>query len=289
MKESKSTSVGWSVSVTPKVGKFLKAGISGGWSENWSTAYGRTWTVRLEEGQCGYFTFVPVKKEVRTWPGPPDSPPWYDFYCDKGKDAAEHRGNICIDELWMISSGSGKLIPDGAIIFVYTDCQTRQPLPMDKQDPIYSSPGVALDGKTIDSIQQAWVWNSCEIVDIEGSGDRRLIMRGSGFRDENIGEDGTALTRDVVSKCDVYSIMGAHTTKDVKFHFYERGKPDYSPKDQGAAWEYTATVHPMTDPGCIGKMLMDIGATRKDKCIGETAHPEERGVKRDTKKHSWVA
>ncbi|CAI0644814.1 unnamed protein product, partial [Colletotrichum noveboracense] len=294
-----STSVGWSVSVTPKVGKLFKAGLSGGWSESWSTAYGRTWTVKLDKGQCGYFTFVPVRKVVcllsgtlsmcversMSFPGPPHFKAW----CDKGKDETEHQGNACIDELWLINGESGKQVPDGAIIFVYTDCRTREPLPMDKQDPIYSSPGVALDGKTIDSIQQAWVWNSCEIVNIEGSGDKKLIIRGSGFPDEKIGENGDALTRDVLKKCDVYVGMGAYLPKDVKFNFYARGKPDDSPKDRGATWQYTAIVHPNTRPGCIGEFLVDIGFPRQDRCIGEAVLREKRGVEGDVKQHSWVA
>lgn len=62
--ESKSRTISLDASFSPKIGKALKLGVSGsfGWSE--SEAYARSYSIDLEKGECGYFTFVPVTKEV---------------------------------------------------------------------------------------------------------------------------------------------------------------------------------------------------------------------------------
>jgi hypothetical protein len=49
--------------------------------------------------------------------------------------------NYCVDALRQYPDGT----VDGETIFVYTDCMTRLPLPMDQQTSIYGLPGVALD------------------------------------------------------------------------------------------------------------------------------------------------
>ena len=43
--------------------------------------------------------------------------------------------NYCAPGIWLDSNGD----PDGVIIFVYTDCLTRQPLGPEFQDPVYNS------------------------------------------------------------------------------------------------------------------------------------------------------
>lgn len=63
--ESDSTSYSFSFSVSPKVGKALKVGISGGYSYSYATARGRSWSFQPGKGVCGYFTFVPIRKN--TW------------------------------------------------------------------------------------------------------------------------------------------------------------------------------------------------------------------------------
>ena len=49
--------------------------------------------------------------------------------------------DYCVDGLRQSPDGT----VDGETIFVYTDCTTRLPLPMDQQTSIYGLPGVALD------------------------------------------------------------------------------------------------------------------------------------------------
>lgn len=65
--ESSSTSWNWGVSFTPKIGKALKVGVSGSYGQSYGQTTGRSWSFQPEPYQCGYFTFVPVRKV--TWYG----------------------------------------------------------------------------------------------------------------------------------------------------------------------------------------------------------------------------
>lgn len=62
--ESDSTSWDWGIGFSPKIGKLLKIGISGNYGESRGTSTGRSWSFKPELGQCGYFSFVPIKKTV---------------------------------------------------------------------------------------------------------------------------------------------------------------------------------------------------------------------------------
>ncbi len=42
----------------------LRAGISGGFNQAQQTAFARTFQIKLNDNECGYFTFVPVAKDV---------------------------------------------------------------------------------------------------------------------------------------------------------------------------------------------------------------------------------
>lgn len=42
----------------------LKVGISGGFSQARQTAFARAFSIKLNDNECGYFTFVPVAKDV---------------------------------------------------------------------------------------------------------------------------------------------------------------------------------------------------------------------------------
>ncbi|KAL8787177.1 MAG: hypothetical protein Q9213_002393 [Squamulea squamosa] len=53
-------------------------------------------------------------------------------------------------------SEGAKNIPRGDTIFVRTDCGTRLPLPMDKQDPAYNHPGVPLDRGDYEAVSATW-------------------------------------------------------------------------------------------------------------------------------------
>lgn len=53
--------------------------------------------------------------------------------------------NVCSAQAWRSADGSEVI---GTTVFVWTDCGTNERLPMDKQDPAYQHPGVALPQST---------------------------------------------------------------------------------------------------------------------------------------------
>lgn len=62
LKDTASTSWDWGVVFTPKMGNTFEVGISGGYGKTTGMAAGHMWTFQPMLGQCGYFTFVPIKK-----------------------------------------------------------------------------------------------------------------------------------------------------------------------------------------------------------------------------------
>jgi hypothetical protein len=59
--------------------------------------------------------------------------------------------DYCVDDLRLNPDGT----VDGTTIFVYTDCATRLPLPMNQQTSrVYRIPGVALDSEEISILSQ---------------------------------------------------------------------------------------------------------------------------------------
>ncbi|GKT93498.1 hypothetical protein Ct61P_11348 [Colletotrichum tofieldiae] len=247
MTETDSVNSGWTVGVGAKVQfwKALKIGVTGGWHHSWGTTKGKKWDVDLKEGECGYFTFVPVKKVV-----------WNFQYCD--------------NQLWTIKDHNNPKdvqteIPDGTIIFVYTDCLTRLPLPMSKQDPVYRAPGVALNHDILDSIQEGWVWNTCYLWDMGVKDQLSLYIHGSGFKDSMIGPKGYKLI-ERVSHC-VRASEGV--MKDVEFAWFYSGYPGDDAKRTGAVWVFMADVPNNIRPGCLGEAIMELGGTTMDNCVGD--------------------
>ena len=57
--------VGWSVNISPKVEAALKVGVSGSYTKSTADAVARSFSIKLDNKKCGYFTFVPVIKS--TW------------------------------------------------------------------------------------------------------------------------------------------------------------------------------------------------------------------------------
>lgn len=60
--------------------------------------------------------------------------------------------NYCAGQLWKNSDGT----VDSETIFVKTDCNNRQPLPVDQQDAIYQKPGVPIDHGLYIAFADAW-------------------------------------------------------------------------------------------------------------------------------------
>jgi hypothetical protein len=86
----------------------------------------------------------------------------------------------------------------GVNIFVFTDCVTMEPLPMDKQDAIYRQPGVALPRAAVASMMKSWVEIDCEYQAYGSAQDTTtLIIHGKGIQLPN---EGAAL-RDQLKLC----------------------------------------------------------------------------------------
>ncbi|GKT45416.1 uncharacterized protein ColSpa_05597 [Colletotrichum spaethianum] len=267
MTKTESVSSGWNVGVSAKIQfwKALKIGVTGGWHHSWGTARAKKWDVDLKEGQCGYFTFVPVKKVVCGGITEPSWQPNFDW--DGCNYSPPKNSEYCDNQLWTIkdSKNSKEEVPDGTIIFVYTDCLTRLPLPMSEQDPVYRAPGVALSHDVLDSIQQGWVWNTCYMWRMGVEGYLGLYIHGSGFKDSMIGPEGTHL-RERINHC-VRAAEGV--IRDVKFEWYENGYPGDDAKVMGAAWLFMADVPENIRPGCIGDAIMELGGTTMHNCVGD--------------------
>lgn len=104
--------------------------------------------------------------------------------------------NFCVPEPWRVNNQ-----PDGAVIFVYTDCLTRQPLGPEHQDPVYNMPGVPLDRGTLSVLQQGWVENTCEVeqLKVDGGHSHGFLIKGRGFADQLLGEEGEKLRQKLES------------------------------------------------------------------------------------------
>ncbi|GJD00325.1 hypothetical protein ColKHC_09150 [Colletotrichum higginsianum] len=233
MAETDIVNLGWNVgrNTTVNTLKALKDGISGGWDHSYGTAKGKKWDVDLME------------------------------------DPKNHRQ--CDDQLWTIKAKNANgtahaEITDGTILFVYTDCLTRLPLSMDKQDPVYRAPGVALSPKALDTIQQGWVWNTCYLWNMGIKGQLSLYIHGSGFKDSMIGPKGQKLI-DRVRSC-VKASKG--TMNNIEFVWYHSGYPGDDAKITGAMWVFMADVPDTIKPGCLGEAIIELGGATTDKCVG---------------------
>ena len=57
--------VTFSVPATVKFTDALSVGITGGYTQTWSQAFAQAKSITLSEGECGYWTFLPIIKD--TW------------------------------------------------------------------------------------------------------------------------------------------------------------------------------------------------------------------------------
>ncbi|KAK3172292.1 hypothetical protein OEA41_005613 [Lepraria neglecta] len=106
-------------------------------------------SVNLPDGQCGYFTFLPILHDS----------------CGSFSEGTrldvpinhcinyQTTGNVCTQQPYR--SGDGSLVL-GDTIFVKTDCGTRARLPMDQQDPAYQHDGVAAPTSVYDTFSTTY-------------------------------------------------------------------------------------------------------------------------------------
>jgi hypothetical protein len=129
----------------------------------------------------------------------------------------ENIGNFCGSQARKNSDGSA----DGDTIFVRTDCQTREALPADRQDPIYRNPGVPLDRGALANILQSWQIDSCD-VSYEVLFDK-FEIRGKAWDDNELGRNGEGLLKQVGGCGAVTDWSFEWTPNDVKYEWYASG------------------------------------------------------------------
>lgn len=62
--QTQQVAITWSAQLSGKFLEAFGAGVSGGWSQATVTAQAKSYQIKLDQGQCGYFTFVPIAKGV---------------------------------------------------------------------------------------------------------------------------------------------------------------------------------------------------------------------------------
>lgn len=62
--DTTSLTITWTGTATVQQLEGLSIGVSGSYSHSSATANARTYAINLPAGSCGYFTFVPVRKDV---------------------------------------------------------------------------------------------------------------------------------------------------------------------------------------------------------------------------------
>ncbi|KAF1988733.1 hypothetical protein K402DRAFT_452501 [Aulographum hederae CBS 113979] len=126
--------------------KVLSLGISGGLSVASAMMHSTAFQVHLNPNECGYFTMLPIVKEVCGTLTEWGIDRVEQEYCggdwmQPGVQPANDWANYCVQEP---KSPEGKLDTD--TIFVRTDCVTREPLELQFQDQLFQAhPELLLD------------------------------------------------------------------------------------------------------------------------------------------------
>ncbi|KAH7084167.1 hypothetical protein FB567DRAFT_580786 [Paraphoma chrysanthemicola] len=128
-----------------KLTEIFTAGITGSISSTTSTAKAIAKAVKLEQNECGYFTWIPILREsCGTFTGEGDfkdiAPGHPEGLCYDGKLVEP---NTCVTVPNAVKGTKGD--PWGITTLVRVDCRTHEPLPAEFQDPAYNNPGVPLD------------------------------------------------------------------------------------------------------------------------------------------------
>ncbi|KAK7948458.1 uncharacterized protein PG986_009344 [Apiospora aurea] len=247
LSEGKSTSWSWNFGFSPKVGKAIKLGVSGGYSQSYGTSQGRSWSIDLQKGECGYFTFVPARKTACGTLSQ-STPVWIDGVWTCAPHVVNTE-NYCAPGIWYDSAGD----PDGVIIFVRINCLTREPLGPEYQDDIYNMPGVPLDRGTLATTLQSWVDDTCSASLVSNNADgtqtAAFEIHGKGFSDSQLGDNGANLNAGLTS-CGTLASWVFNWT------------PDNGTYD----WAATGQVTGASVKGCIGDAVVAAGGSTKSNC-----------------------
>lgn len=129
---------------------------------------------------------------------------------------------------------------DGDTIFVRTNCATREPLPLDKQDPVYQKPGVPLDrGQVASILSKGSQKNTCDYSYKFFFGEFEL--RGKAWTDNQLGNNGENLLNKL-RECGVVS--------EWKF--------EWTPNDPNFEW-YSYGRLPIGNKNCVGDKVTAVG------------------------------
>ncbi|CAN8101555.1 unnamed protein product [Discula destructiva] len=203
------------------MGKAIKVGVSGSYGQSKGTSTGHSWSFQPSPGQCGYFSFVPVKK---TSCGVFSESRYIDSPDRCSLDI--YTSNICVSQVWNVAQYDGKSGPDGTVIFVNTDCDTRRPLDDEHQDPIYRHPEVPLDRGVSVGIQESWFSNStCSVIpyaeaDKLGDNTYAIEIFGTGMLYDSIGLNGSVLIDSIYASCSANSTSQG-STGSYSFTWYQ--------------------------------------------------------------------
>ncbi|KAI5921408.1 hypothetical protein F4810DRAFT_678876 [Camillea tinctor] len=138
--------------------------------------------------------------------------------------------------------------PKGVVLFVRTDCVTREPLGPEFQDPVYNEPDVALPRGAVAALQQSWVVNTCYAEPRDNG--YHFDIRGRGFADGDLGPDGEKL-HDALNQCGGGDVSG--------WAF------EWTPADGMYDW-YASGVVPGESKVCIGQAIVAHGGVTADRC-----------------------
>ncbi|KAM0814443.1 hypothetical protein AB5N19_00233 [Seiridium cardinale] len=240
--ETSSTSWAAQAQIPSKWTEAFGFGVTGSLTWTDIQAIARLVSIKLDKGQCGYFTFVPVIKTVcgsisETPIGILANIPW----CTSPVTTT---GNVCDGAPWKNSDGS----VDGETIFVRTDCGDRSPLPADEQDPVYQKPGVALDRGSITAMIDSWEEDSCDVA--YQFWDDFFEVRGKDTGDNDLGDGGVNLKNAIGGCGAVTSWTFDYTPDDVKYQWYASGKL------------------PIGTKSCVGSKLQGFGLPSAGSCTG---------------------
>lgn len=136
-------------SIGGTIAKVINIGVTGGYSQASTVTQTRTTSVNLKDGQCGYFTYLPILHDScgslteSTYIGGPE-------IC---MDPSKTTPNFCSTQPYRSADGTQVL---GDTVFVYTDCSNHQRLPMEQQDPAYNHPGVPQPQSDFTTFSQNW-------------------------------------------------------------------------------------------------------------------------------------
>lgn len=159
---------------------------------------------------------------------------------------AKNTENFCVPEVWTVNNN-----PDGAVIFVFTDCLTRAPLGPEYQDPVYNMPGVALDRGQLTTLQKGWVENTCDAqrLDTDDGDSWGFSIQGRGFADAILGPNGEALKS---------KLLACGTLVTWSFSWVAQHQFD---------WLAEGVMKASNVKGCCGDAIMSVGGVTRDKCV----------------------